>query len=87
MGLISQLVLLPAAPLRFTVWVADKVAEEVERQEFSPGAGVRKLEEIQQARERGEISEEEAAELEGRILEQQMSAPTLSKSGQGLDNG
>ena len=87
MGLISQLVLLPAAPLRFTVWVADKVAEEVERQEFSPGAGVRKLEEIEQARERGEISEEEAAEAEGRILEQQMSAPTLSKSGQGLDNG
>lgn len=87
MGLISQLVLLPAAPLRFTVWVADKVAEEVERQEFSPGAGVRKLEEIEQARERGEISEEEAAEAEGQILEQQMSAPTLSKSGKGLDNG
>jgi hypothetical protein len=87
MGLISQLVLLPVAPLRFSVWVADKVAEEVEREEFSAGAGVRKLEEIQQARERGEISEEEAGEAEGRILEQQMSAPTLSKRGQGLDNG
>jgi len=84
---LKELLLLPAAPLRFTVWVADKVAEEVERQEFSPGAGVRKLEEIQQARERGEISEEEAAELEGRIIEQQMSAPTLSKRGQGPDNG
>ena len=87
MGLISQLALLPVAPLRFTVWVADKVAEEVERQEFSPGAGVRKLDEIQQARERGEISEEEAAELEGRIIEQQMSAPTLTKGGRDPGNG
>ena len=87
MGLISQLALLPVAPLRFTVWVADKVAEEVERQEFSPGAGVRKLEEIEQARQRGEISEEEAGELEGQIIEQQMSAPTLSKRGQGRGNG
>jgi hypothetical protein len=81
MGLISQLALLPVAPLRFTVWVADKVAEEVQRQEFSPGAGVRKLEEIQRARERGEISEEEAAEREGQIIEQQMNAPTLTQGG------
>jgi len=36
MGLISQLALLPVAPLRFTVWVADKVAEEVERQQRDP---------------------------------------------------
>ena len=81
--MIKQLLLLPVAPLRFTVWVADKVAEEAERQEYSPGAGVRKLEEIQRARERGEISEQEAAELEGRIIEQQMSAPVLSKRGTG----
>lgn len=87
MGLISQLALLPVAPLRFTGWVADKVAQEVEREEFSQGAGVRKLEEIQQARERGEISEEEAAELEGRIIEQQINTPTLSKRGEGLNNG
>lgn len=81
--MIKQLLLLPAAPLRFTVWVADKVAEEVERQEFSTGAGVRKLEETEQARERGEISEEEAAEREGEVLQQQMSAPTLTTEGEG----
>jgi hypothetical protein len=63
------------------------VAEEVERQEFSPGAGVRKLEEIQRARERGEISEEKGAELEGEIIEQQISAPTLTQGGQGAGNG
>lgn len=70
--LLKQLLLLPTAPLRFTVWVADKVAEEADKQEFSPQAGIRKLEEIEQMRERGEIDEDEAAEIEGRILEQQV---------------
>lgn len=72
MGLIKELVLLPAAPLRFTFWVADKLNEEVERQEYSPAAGVRKIEEIEEKRERGEIAEEEAAEIEGEIIEQQV---------------
>ena len=68
MGLIKELVLLPGAPLRFTVWVADKVAEEADRKEFSPAAGVQKIEEIEQKRERGEIGEDEAAEIEGKPL-------------------
>ena len=72
MGLIKELVLLPVAPLRFTIWVSDKVAEEADRQQFSTGAGVQQLEEIEEAREQGELDEEEAEELEGEILEQQM---------------
>jgi hypothetical protein len=72
LGLFKELLLLPAAPLRFTVWVADKVNEEAEQKEFSPAAGVQKIEEIEQKRERGEISEDEAAEIEGEILEQQV---------------
>ena len=72
MGLIKELVLLPAAPLRFTVWVAEKVTEEAERQELSPAAGVQKIEEMEEKRERGEVHEEEAAEVEGEILEQQV---------------
>ncbi len=71
MGLIKELALLPAAPLRFTVWVADKVAEETDRSEYSPAAGIQKIEEIEEKRERGEIEQEEAEEIEGRILEQQ----------------
>jgi Gas vesicle protein G len=70
-GLFKQVVLLPAAPLRFTVWVADKVAEEADQREFSPEAAVRKIDELEEKRQRGEIGEDEAAELEGRILEQQ----------------
>jgi hypothetical protein len=71
-GLIKELALLPVAPLRFTVWVSEKVAEEADRKQHSPGAGVQQLEAIEEARERGEIDEEEAAELEGKIIEQQM---------------
>jgi hypothetical protein len=71
-GLFKELLLLPAAPLRFTVWVADKVADEAEQREFSPAAGVQKIEELEEKRERGEISEDEAAEREGEILEQQV---------------
>ena len=71
MGLIKELTLLPVAPLRFTIWVADQVAEEADRQQFSAGAGVQQLEEIEQARERGEIDEAEAREREGEIIEGQ----------------
>ena len=73
MGLIKELTLLPVAPLRFTVWVADQIADEADRQQFSAGAGVQQLEEIEEARERGEIDEEEAAERQGEIIEGQVS--------------
>ena len=76
MGLIKELVLLPVAPLRFTVWVSEKVAEEADREQYSTGAGVQQLEAIEEARESGELDEEEAAELEGKVLEQQMTPAT-----------
>ena len=71
MGLIKELVLLPVAPLRFTLWVSEQVAEEADRQQYSAGAGVQQIEEIEEARERGELDEEKAEELEGEIIEQQ----------------
>jgi hypothetical protein len=70
-GLIGHLLLLPAAPLRFTLWVAEQVAEEADRQQYSAGAGVQQIEAIEEAREKGELDEEQAAELEGEIIEQQ----------------
>jgi hypothetical protein len=70
-GLLKELVLLPVAPLRFTIWTADKVAAEADRQQYSTGAGVRQIDEIEEAREKGEIGEEEAEALEGKIIEGQ----------------
>jgi Gas vesicle protein G len=71
-GLMKELVLLPVAPLRGTLWVAERIADEVEQQEYSGGAAVAKLDDIEQAKERGELDEDEAAERQERILEQQV---------------
>ncbi|HWE10339.1 MAG TPA: gas vesicle protein GvpG [Solirubrobacteraceae bacterium] len=65
----KQLALLPVAPLRFTVWVADKVAEEADQKLNSPQAYVQRLREIEDARVRGDLTDEEAAELEAEVIE------------------
>jgi hypothetical protein len=79
-GLIKELVLLPVAPLRFTVWVAEQVTEEADRQQYSVGAGVQQLDEIEQAREKGELGEEEAEEREGEVIDQQLTgAPSTTE--------
>lgn len=70
MGLIKELSLLPIAPLRFTVWIAEKVAEQADREQNSPEARVRRLREIEDARARGELGDEEAAELEAQVIGQ-----------------
>ena len=83
MGLIKEFVLLPAAPLRFTVWVAEQVADEAERRQFSMGAGVQQLEQIEEAREKGELEEHEAEELEGQIIEQQVERAVPKEGSEG----
>jgi hypothetical protein len=82
-GVIRELVLLPVAPLRFTVWVAGYVAEEVDRQEFSQEAAVRKLRAIHGARERGELDQKEADDLEAQILAQQIARTRRSSQKEG----
>jgi hypothetical protein len=86
-GLIKELVLLPVAPLRFTVWVAEQVADEADRQQYSAGAGVRQLDEIEEDRQRGELSEEDAGELEGKVIEQQLSARPTSEREEDAQGG
>jgi hypothetical protein len=67
--MMKELALLPLAPLRFTVWVADKVADEADQKLNSPQAHVQRLREIEDARVRGELSDEEASELEAQVIE------------------
>lgn len=73
--MMKELTLLPVAPLRFTVWVAAKVAEQADRELNSPEARVRQLQEIEQARLRGELDDEQAAELEVQVLARASGAP------------
>jgi hypothetical protein len=72
MGLIKELVLLPVAPFRLTVWVTERIADEAERQRYSPGAAISQMEELERAREHSEIDEGEAAEREEQILKEQV---------------
>jgi hypothetical protein len=67
-GVIKELSLLPVAPLRFTVWVAGRVAEQADHELNSPAAFVQRLREIEDARARGELDDEQAAELEAQVI-------------------
>jgi gas vesicle protein GvpG len=77
-SLLKELALLPVAPLRFTVWAAQQVAEEADRQHRGPGARVQQLHRIDEARREGEIDEDKAATLEGRVLESTVAEGTTT---------
>ena len=68
MGLITGILTLPLAPLRGVVWVAEQVQTEAERQWRDPDRIRRELRAVEQARDAGEISEREFAELQDSLL-------------------
>jgi hypothetical protein len=68
MGLITGLLTFPLAPVRGTVWVADKVLQEAENQYYDPDSIRRQLEEIDELREAGEISDEDAEVIEDDLV-------------------
>lgn len=56
------------APISGTIWVAEQIQKEAERQYYDPGLIRRKLEDVAEARAAGEISDGEAAELEKQLV-------------------
>ena len=72
MGLMTGLLTLPLAPVRGTVWVAERVLEQAEREYYDEGAIRAQLLDIDAAREAGTISEEEAAQAEDALVERMM---------------
>jgi hypothetical protein len=69
MGLISGLLTLPLAPVRGTVWIAERILEQAEAEFDDEPAIVAQLMEIDAAREAGEIDEAQAAAAEDILLE------------------
>jgi hypothetical protein len=67
-GLLKELVLLPVAPLRGTLWISEKIAEEVDRRELSEGAGVQQLDRLEEQRARGELDEAEAEAQQEQVI-------------------
>jgi hypothetical protein len=72
--LITALVLLPAAPVRGVLWVAQKITDEVNEQYYGEGAIVKELRQVEEARRSGDLDEEEAARREEELLERRIAA-------------
>jgi Gas vesicle protein G len=81
MGLIKELALAPLAPLRLTLWVSDKVAQETDRQQNSQAAIMSQLRDIEAAVQRGEISAGEARKREDQIISSRMVGAGMPMSG------
>lgn len=74
MGLITGLLTLPLAPVRGTVWLAERIKEQAEAELYDEDVIRSQLMDIEAAREAGEISEEEAAQAEDVLLERLIAA-------------
>jgi hypothetical protein len=83
MGLIKELILLPLAPVRGTVWIAEQLAAEAERQLDPRVQRRRALEELEVRLAAGEIDEAEYERLEDEVL---LTTTTTTTSG-GPRNG
>lgn len=68
MGLLMGLITLPLAPVRGTMWVAERLLEEAERELDDPQNITAQLDDIERRFERGEISAEEYELLEDALM-------------------
>ncbi len=69
MGLFTELLLLPLAPVRGVVWVAEQVEQQVDYRLNDPGVIRAQIDDLDAAHERGEISEEERDEQQEVLLQ------------------
>ena len=72
MGLVTGLLGLPLVPVRGVMWLAEQVLEQAEEQYYDPARIRAQLEQVDEARRTGELSEEECAEIENELLQRLM---------------
>jgi hypothetical protein len=68
MGLFTGLLTLPLAPVRGTVWIAERLLDEAERQLNDPAVVEQQLLEAEARHDRGEITDDELEDLEDELL-------------------
>jgi len=68
-GILSGLLLLPLAPVRGTLWVAEQLAAQAERELDDERTVRRLLLEAEAALERGELSEADFDRIEDELLD------------------
>ena len=77
MGLFTGLLTLPLAPVRGVAWVADQVAQEVERQMYDESRIRAELLELELEADAGTIDEQERAEREDDLFERLAAAQSM----------
>ncbi|WP_407561782.1 gas vesicle protein GvpG [Streptomyces sp. 184] len=68
MGLLSELLKLPAAPIRGPLWVLRQVAEQAEREYSDPAVVQRELSALAERLDAGEIGQDEFDRREDELL-------------------
>ncbi|GAA4786108.1 gas vesicle protein GvpG [Streptomyces ziwulingensis] len=84
MGLISEVLLLPLAPVRGGAWAIRQVLQEAERIYYDPATVRAELARLEQQLEAGEITEEEFDVQEDELLDR---LEVASRNGAGTGNG
>jgi gas vesicle protein GvpG len=69
MGIFSGILMLPLAPVRGVVRLGEVIQRQVEQELRNPANTRRQLEELEEARERGEVSPDEEKQIQEQILE------------------
>jgi hypothetical protein len=68
MGLIVGLLTLPLAPVRGTIWLAERIQEQAEREYYDESAIRAGLLEIEEARAAGDADERDLDEMEDALI-------------------
>jgi hypothetical protein len=74
MGLFSGLLLLPLAPVRGVVWLAEQLEREAERQLNDPATVRREIDEVEAAYAAGELSADERDERQDALVARLLAA-------------
>jgi hypothetical protein len=69
MGIFSGIAKLPLAPVRGVIRLGEVIQRQVDQELRNPANTRRQLEELEEARERGEISADEEKQVQEQILE------------------
>jgi hypothetical protein len=72
MGLFTALLTLPLAPVRGTVWIAEKIQEQAELELYDESAIQAQLAQLAAARESGEYDEAEIEQAEDELIQRLM---------------
>jgi len=74
-GLFTGLILLPLAPVRGVAWLGEQVLEQATREAADPAEIADQLEQLDEAESAGEITADERAEAEDRLVAELIQAP------------